>query len=411
MIYDSIVIGAGAAGLMAAISAKRAGASSVLLLDSKPKIGAKILMSGGTRCNLTNQKVTERDFQTEEKNIAKSVLQYFPSEKAVEFFKQLGIEVVLEDDGKFFPNTHSGRTVLEALEKEIQNLGVELQSAKKITQLSYENNLFHAAGNNFALKAKTVILATGGLSFPTTGSDGTGYQLAQSLGHSLIPTSPSLTPLYSEDKIFHELSGLSLEATLSLWQNGKKTASYTGSFLFTHFGFSGPVVLNISRHWIRNSKNQNIELLADFMPGTTQENFRKRFMDQIAQRPERQIKTFLQTFVPERFAEAALKKSGIPSDEPFTHLPRENREDLFRVLYHCPLSIKSAMGYEKAEVTAGGIPLSEVHRKTLESKFQPRLFFAGEILDVDGRIGGFNFQWAWSSGVVAGEAAAKALQN
>ncbi len=411
MIWDVTVVGAGAAGLMTAIMAKRAGIPSVLLLDSKARIGAKILMSGGTRCNVTNQSITEKDFHTEQKNILKSVLKFFPSEKAVDFFKGLGVEVVLEEGGKYFPETHSGRTILEVLTREVERLGIRLENPRKVTQLRYRDSLFEVAGNDFSYQTRLVVLTTGGLSYPATGSDGGGYEIAKTFGHRIVNTAPSLTPLCSKDRDFQKLSGLSLPARLTLWADGVKSAVYEGDFLFTHFGFSGPVVLNISRHWIREKEKQHeVRLEASFVPTEKEESFRETFLQQVSKNPNKTLKNFLTRYLPQRLAEAFLKKAGLPEDGFFHQVKKEQRQMLRKFLFACPLEIQGTLGYQKAEVTAGGVDLAGVERQTLESKLQPGLFFAGEILDVDGRIGGFNFQWAWSSAAVVAAGLAKKNQ-
>lgn len=405
MIWDTAIVGAGAAGLMAAITAKRAGLGSVLLLDSKEKIGAKILMSGGTRCNLTNEVISTSDYCTHQKNILNSVLQFFPSAKAVDFFNELGVQAVLEPGGKYFPSTHSARSVLEALQREIQRLDISLETPRKVTAIIFRNGVFELfEGRGEACPAptytsKTVVLTTGGLSYPGTGSDGTGYEIAKALGHTIIETTPALTPLLSDDKDFHSLAGVTLPACLTLWGNGKKQTALEDSFLFTHSGFSGPVVLDMSRHWIAAKQGS---LTAQFLPGLSEEAFHKQWMQEIQYHPERQVQTFLCQSIPPRLAEVLIQKAGMVPDMVLNQLPKEQRQKLMALLFRCPLEITRAYGYQKAEVTAGGVDLAEVSRRSLESKKQPGLFLAGEILDVDGRIGGFNFQWAWSSGVVAG---------
>lgn len=406
MIWDTIVVGAGAAGLMTAITAARQGVKNVLLLDAKEKIGAKILMSGGTRCNLTNAKITEKDFETEEKNILRSVLQSFSSAQALEFFEEIGVEVVLEDGGKFFPVTHSGRTVLEALQKEIARLSIKIHAPRKVSGVSFQGNEFLVSGAGFDYRARTIALTTGGLSYPATGSDGSGYTIAKSFGHRLIPTTSALTPLLSEDKEWRTLSGLALPAKLSVWFEGKKQRSAEGDFLFTHFGFSGPVVLDISRHWARNCDKKDLKISVSFLPSEEEQKFREKILGRITEKPNQSLKSFMEEFLPVRFVNVFFKKNLI-SDIVLNQLSKDNREKLCRSLFYCPLEVKGVFGYEKAEVTAGGIDLAEVHRLTLESKSRSGLFFAGEVLDVDGRIGGFNFQWAWSSGFVAGSAIAK----
>ena len=405
-LYDIIIVGAGAAGLMTAIIAARKGLG-VLLLDGKEHIGAKILMSGGTRCNVTNQRVTEDDFESENPRAVRNILQAFPSDKAVEFFSDLGVELLLEPGGKYFPVTHSAKTVLDALTMEAARLGVILQSSKKVNEIRSEQGHFHVCGKDFSHEGKTVVLATGGLSHPTTGSDGTGYGIALSLGHHLVKTTPALTPLLTEDKDWKSLAGVSFPARLTLWVDGRKEISFEGGFLFTHFGFSGPTALNISRHWIHwNNARAQVKLASNFLPGESEERLREKLMDTSSRKT---IKNFLSDVLPERFAEIFLKKLEVPESQIMPQLRREDRENLIRCLFHFPLEISGVFGYQKAEVTAGGINLSEIDIKTMESKIQPGLFLAGEILDADGRIGGFNFQWSWSTGFLAGQGIAKKI--
>lgn len=408
--YDTAVVGAGAAGLMAAISACSQGLS-VLLLDGREKIGAKILMSGGTRCNVTNEKVSERDFQSMQIRQVRNVLRAFPAPKAVEFFRKLGVELVLEPGGKYFPATHSGRTVLEALTREAARAGVRLVTGFKVENIQRTDSLFGLrAVSGEMYQAKTVILCTGGLSFPTTGSDGSGYSLAQAFGHSMIPTSPSLTPLLTADENWKSLSGVTLPVRLSLYSGKEKSAEYEGSFLFTHTGYSGPVVLNISRHWIRLNDPSAV-LTANFLPHVTEDALRSVLADALKENPKMLVKNFLALELPEKLAAMLAKKAGLPENRIMNQVSREEREALVRGILRASLSVSGSAGYAKAEVTAGGVDLAEVNEAVMESRIQPGLFFAGEILDVDGRIGGFNFQWAWSSGVTAAAGAAKRVKS
>lgn len=418
--WDVAIVGAGAAGLMTAITAAKQ-SSRVLLLDGREKIGAKILMSGGTRCNVTNRQVTEKDFESENKRVLRDVLKTFSSEKAAAFFRDLGIDLVLEPGGKYFPSTHSARTVLDALLGECKKTGVHLVSGAKITKVVRQKDDFLLSGEKESFwRAKTVVLCTGGLSYPSSGSDGTGYEIAKSFGHSLVFTTPALTPLQTDDPDWKSLSGVTLPARLTLWDRSKKQAVFEDSFLFTHFGFSGPAALNISRHWVRSeavvadgnkkwpsATTTSWKLTANFLPSENEENFRKALTAACEKNPGRRLKSLLSEKVPERFVEIFLRKLGIAEAVVLNQLKRGERELLIHSLFHFPLSVTGVVGYGKAEATAGGVDLREVNPKTLESKLQPGLFFAGEILDVDGRIGGFNFQWAWSSGFVAGRAVAR----
>ena len=402
-VWDLAVAGAGAAGLMTALVAARAGAR-VLLLDSKEKIGAKILMSGGTRCNITNAVITEKDFESDQRRTLGAVLKAFSSEQALQFFKELGVEAVLEPGGKYFPSTHSGRTVLEALLRGIREAGVQLIPSRKVTRMIFENGLFKLEGDSFTYWAKKAVLTTGGLSYPQSGSDGTGYGLAQSFGHSLIPPSPALTPLLTGDENFKKLSGVSLPVRLQLYFGGVKKAEQEGAFLFTHTGFSGPVALDMSRHWVRLQGKGRAEIFANFLPAFQEEPFREKILAETREQPSRLIKTFLGDFLPRAFSEAFLGKMEISEGLVLNQWSRAAREKCVRDLFRYPLPVTGVTGYSKAEVTAGGVDLREIWKDTMESKLQPGLFFAGEILDADGRIGGFNFQWAWASGFLAGRA-------
>lgn len=402
-------MGAGAAGLMAAIQCHRRGVPKVLLLDGKKHAGAKILMSGGNRCNVTNFHVTPKDYESENPRFVRDVLRAFPSEKAAAFFQELGVELALEAEGKYFPATHSAKTVLEALLREVRRRGVALQTGCRVAQIRREGNHFALRGEGFVVAARAVILCAGGMSHPATGSDGMGYRLAESFGHTLIPTTPGLTPLLTEDADWKKLSGVSLPCRLTLWVDGKMRTAFEGPFLFTHFGFSGPAVLNISRHWVRQKKEHAVELRADFLPGSNEKKFFDQWTAAAQTHPSRHLKKFLADKLPVRFVEVLLKKIGLSENSILNQILRENRKRLAQSLFHFPLPVTDVFGYQKAEVTAGGVNLVEIDPKTMESRLQAGLFFAGEIVDVDGRIGGFNFQWAWSSGYVAASGAAKRI--
>lgn len=407
-VFDAAVIGAGAAGLMTAIVCAEAGLS-VVILDSKEKIGAKILMSGGTRCNVTNLKVTERDFESEKPVILRNVLRSFSSAETVRFFENLGVPLILEAGGKYFPSTHSGRTILEALLRKVQNQGVVLRPGCRVEAVEKQNGLFLSSGDGFSVVSKTVTLCTGGLSYPATGSDGKGYELAKACGHTLVPTSPSLTPLQGGDEAFHALSGLSVDCRLSLGKGSSKTA-FEGPLLFTHSGYSGPVVLNISRYWIRQKPPRG-DVFADFLPSEPEDLFMQALVKTSREKPQMPVKKILSAKFPDRFAESLMGYAGIPQTRSINQLSRTERQKLLDSLYRFPLKVTEAVGYAKAEVTAGGVNLEEIDFRTMESKKLPGLFFAGEVLDADGRIGGFNFQWAWSSGQTAGRGIAKKLKG
>lgn len=400
MIYDCVVIGASAAGLMTAITAKSKGIR-LLVLEGQKKPGAKILMSGGTRCNVTNKNVTENDYESENLRFVKHVLSAFPSAKTITFFENLGVRFVCEEGGKYFPTTHSGKTILDALLNCLEKNKIELQLNRRVDSIERYDDGFIVKGSGFSLTSRTVVLCTGGLSYPSTGSDGGGYAIAQLFGHTLVRTMPSLTPFTTDDADWKSISGTALPCRLTL-KSGKDKKVFEGDFLFTHFGFSGPVSLNMSRHWLRLKESSQRELYVNWLPDWKEEDLKAWIIQYANQFPKRLVKTLLAEKLPERFVEIFLKKLKLNSDMIINQLTGPQRNLVVKELMQYPLEVSGVVGYSKAEATAGGINLNEIDSRTMESGKQPGLFFAGEICDVDGRIGGFNFQWAWASGYAAG---------
>jgi predicted flavoprotein YhiN len=462
------VVGAGAAGLTAALRAAEAGAP-VVLLNAHPRIGLKILMSGGTRCNVTHREVTERDYWGGSRPFVARVLRAFPPERTREWMESLGVELKLEPSGKYFPVTDDARTVLEALLAAVRRAGVEVQSGARVVRIeraggesagaaaSVAGGKSVAAGSARAaakpraargaplpryrigvqvvgdsaafaggtvappgatrwplpaveperwLEAGAVVLASGGLSYPRTGSDGTGYALAAALGHTIVPPVPALTPLASSDPLCTALQGVTVEAELTLRVAGRSAFTTRGSLLIAHFGYSGPAALDLSRHWLRAEGQSERRVTANFAPGETAEALQRAWLAAAAAEARLTVRRHLAQRMPERLAGALCAEAGVEPGAIMSQVPRERRAALLQRTVARPLPVTGTLGYEKAEVTAGGVELAEVDPSTLESRVSPGLFLCGEILDVDGRLGGFNFQWAWSSGTVAGSAAA-----
>jgi predicted Rossmann fold flavoprotein len=409
---DVIVVGAGAAGLAAAIFAARAApALRVVVLDGARKIGAKILVSGGSRCNVTNRVVTERDFWGGSPRLIAHVLRAFPADRAARFFEELGVALHEEEDGKLFPDSNSSRTVLDALLAEAARRNVTIESGARVTGIHHQADGFAIERVGApAIRARAIVLATGGRSLPKSGSDGFGYQLAAAFGHGCAATTPALAPLVLRGSAHAELSGVSLPAALILRDGGKTLVRLDGALLWTHFGASGPVVLNLSRHWHRAVLGgAAVEVLVGVLPAETFESIERWLLDEAAARPRAQVVTVLGQRLPNAVALAWVAMAGVPRDATMSHLTRDDRRRLAHGLHETPLHVEDSRGYAHAEVTAGGVPLDEIDTATMESRRQPGLYLVGEILDVDGRLGGFNFQWAWSSGWVAGHALARAL--
>lgn len=401
---DILVIGTGAAGLFAATWAGRAARDagrplSIVGVDGAKKLGAKILVAGGGRCNVTHWQVNEADFAGSTPPAIRKVLRRFTVDDTVTFFREAGVEFKREDTGKLFPVTDSARTILDALVQEAEAAGALLVHPARVEAVHHVDDLFHATTSAGPITARRVILCTGGKSLPKSGSDGGGYRLAQGLGHSLTaPIVPALVPLLlPPDHWITTLSGLTLPTEVSLLtSSGKRLTSFTGSTLCTHVGLSGPSILDISRHWlIAKAADPTVRLALSWLPGHTAEEVDRLLVATQSRGPL----PLLRQHLPDRLAKMLCEQAGVL---PGGDLPREARKKLVQLLTATPLEITGDRGFTAAEATAGGVPLSEVKLDTMESRICPGLFFAGEVLDVDGRIGGFNFQWAWSSGFVAG---------
>ena len=406
-----VVVGAGAAGLATAIFACRATpAPSVTLLDGARSPGAKILVSGGGRCNVTNATVSERDFWGGPRPIIRHILRAFPAGKTVRFFEALGVRLHEEEDGKLFPDSRRSRDVLAALLTEVEARGGTLVPAARVTAIRRDGSRFLVATSCGEVAAGRVVLATGGLSLPETGSDGAGFDLARALGHTLVPTTPALVPLKLDDEadaLHRELSGVALPAELAVWVDGAVAVRLAGPLLWTHFGISGPVALNVSRHLLRaRLAGRAAELTANFCPGSSFDTVEARWKSLASAHPTTTLQTALSGLVPGSVAAALLARLSLDTGTTLSHLAREARRRLVHALVEWPLRDTGSRGYSHAEVTAGGIPLTEIEPATMASRACPGLYLVGEILDVDGRIGGFNFQWAWSSAFVAGRALA-----
>ena len=416
---DVCIVGAGAAGLAAGIfageGAARTGLSyQIHLLDGAKSVGAKILVSGGGRCNVTHEVVSPTDFFGN-RHIIKNVLAAFPVEQTVKWFASLGIDLKREETGKLFPVTDKARTVLNALVGRCRELGVVMCPDYRVTgieRLSDAEAGFAIHHTHGTLKVRKVILATGGRSIPKSGSDGFGYELARRLGHHVSATVPALVPLMLDDAMFHKaLSGLSHEAELTTVIKGRTVDQQKGSLLWTHFGMSGPVVMDVSRFWtLAQETGESPDLYGNFLPGKTQEQARRWFMDQAAGAPRRFLTKTLAQLVPERFAEALCLHIECDPQKAIAQLPRKDRDRLIESLLKFRFPVERDRGWNYAEVTAGGIPLEEINFRTMGSKLVPDLYLIGEILDCDGRIGGFNFQWAWATGLLAGRAVSASVR-
>jgi predicted Rossmann fold flavoprotein len=405
---DIVIVGAGAAGLMAAVWAGRtAPGRRIVVLDGARKPGAKILIAGGGRCNVTHDHVDASAFAGSSRKAIEKVLRRFDVPQTVAFFEELGVGLEREDTGKLFPATGRARTVLDALLRAAREAHVAILHPRRVESVIAVSGGFAVNGAWGRVDTRYVVLATGGTSVPKTGSDGHGYEIARTFGHTITTVFPALVPLtLPKNHFITRLSGLTVDATLDVISaTGKRLASFTGSTLCTHFGLSGPTVLDISRFYIEAVMDDpRTGLTINWLPEHTPETFENELLDI----GNTSVSGHLGQFLPDRLAAALCTFSHVDPKTPGHQLQRDDRKTLARAVTRLLLPITGNRGFDHAEVTAGGIPLTEIRLDTMESRLRPGLYVCGEICDVDGRIGGFNFHWAWSSGYTAGVSVGRA---
>lgn len=404
MSHDLIIIGGGAAGMMAACMAAGRYGKSVLLLERNPRLGRKLLITGKGRCNITNNCDVNGLIANIPRNprFLYSAFHNFSAEDTISFFESLGVSVKTERGNRVFPQSDRAYDVANALECELHRLKVEIRT-ERVLELLLDNN--HISGvcceSGAEYFSPSVIIATGGKSYPLTGSTGDGYELAKQVGHHIIPPTPSLIPIVTEESDVKDMQGLSLKnVTLTVSENGKTIYSELGEMLFTHFGVSGPLVLSASAH-MREADKRRYRMEIDLKPGLTEEQLDKRLLRDFSQNLNRDIINSLGALLPRKMIPVVLRRSGIPFDTKIHEITKEQRHSLLHIIKAfslCPTGFRSI---EEAIITSGGIDVKEVNPKTMESKFAEGLFFAGEVLDVDGYTGGFNLQIAFSTAHLA----------
>ncbi|MCH7719637.1 MAG: NAD(P)/FAD-dependent oxidoreductase [Planctomycetes bacterium] len=409
---DVAIVGGGAAGLATAIFvARRVPGRAIVVFDGAKKLGAKILVAGGGRCNVTNRVVTAADFCGGSRNFIKRVLAAHSSGETVSFFREIGVELVAEEHGKLFPVTNRAQTVLDALLAEANRCAVSIRPAHRVTDIHQSGDAFQIETGAATIFARHVVLATGGQSLPKTGSDGVGFRFARALGHTLVPLTPALVPLVLEGGFHAPLSGVAHDVELTVSAAHAKDIRLSGALLWTHFGISGPVVLDASRHWHRaRAEGRDVNVSLNLLPGRDFATADRLLLDLTATTPNTRLQRALGRFLPARVAQAVLGKLAIDGSTSMAHLHKDQRRVLVHGLLSWPLPVRDSRGYAYAEATAGGLLLSEIDPASMASRKCPGLFLVGEILDVDGRIGGFNFQWAWSSAWVAAMGVSRSIR-
>jgi len=407
-----IIIGAGASGLMAGITAAQNG-NDVIILEKTSNAGKKILISGKGRCNLTNS-ADISDFIENvpgNGNFLYSAFYSFTNLELIEFFEKLGVETKVERGGRVFPVSDSSKDILDALLRMVKKLNVEIKYNSAVKEIIIKENC--AVGvcltDNTKIYGDRVIVATGGMSYPKTGSTGDGYRMAKKIGHTVIEPKPSLVGLVTEEKWVADITGLSLknvEITLKNEKN-KKIYSDFGEMLFTHFGVSGPIILSASRMihpYMDNNLNvSGIKLYIDLKPALNFEKLELRVMRDFEKYINKQLKNALFDLLPENLIPIIIELSGIDPQKPVNSITKEERTKLINLLKAVPFTIKALRPIDEAIVTAGGVNTDEINPSTMESKLVKNLYFCGEVIDVDAYTGGFNLQIAFSTGFLAGK--------
>ncbi|MBC2726787.1 NAD(P)/FAD-dependent oxidoreductase [Desulfosporosinus sp.] len=407
--YQVIVVGGGAAGMMAAGQAAKAGAK-VLLLEKKERLGRKIAISGKGRCNITNVENVS-DFISHYPGNGRflhGILRGFDNVALREFFSSYGVETKVERGGRVFPVSDDAEKIVEALSTFLSDMGVKVQSGVTVEEVLVEDGHVVGVRGSGSKKyyAPSVILCTGGSSYPATGSNGDGFRFARKLGHSVITPRPALVPLKTAEEWVKELQGLALRnVECSLWIEGKKKAAEFGEMLFTHFGVSGPIILTLSRQAgdaLREDKQ--VELRINLKPALSAEQFDIRVQRDFQKFSNKQFKNALDELLPQSLIPVLIRLSGINPEGVVHQISREERKGLIRLFQELPLTITETLSIETAIVTAGGVNVKEINPKTMASKCVEGLYWAGEVVDVDGITGGYNLQAAFAMGYRAGQA-------
>lgn len=396
-----VIIGGGASGLIASISAKKNGAN-VYLIERNLKLGKKILATGNGRCNFTN--VDAEDMHYNHPFFVKTVFEQMTPKKTLDFFSDLGIVPKIEDEGKTYPFSEQASSIVDVLIHEINRLEIPILLEKKVVKIQKNTSFVITFEDGQKMICDKVIIATGGMAMPKSGSDGIGYTLAQSLGHSITPIFPALVKLELSSPYLKQLDGVKICSTVELIDNGVSVQVETGDILWTKYGISGPTILQLSRkanNLLMN--NHHVDVKVILVNGIDQRDVAKRFN----LLKDKTIEMSLIGLINKRIISPLLKEVHINPSMLVKDIPKQSINDLIQKLFDWRFNVVGSKDFDDAQVTAGGISIKEVNPQSLESKIVKGLFFCGEVLDIDGLCGGYNLQWAWSSGFIAGRHASK----
>lgn len=405
--YDVIVVGAGPAGLLAAGRAAEKGAR-VLVLEKMEREGRKLLITGKGRCNITND-ASISDFITHvypNGRMLKKAFSSFYSNDILELLSKYGVESTLERGGRYFPASNLASDVLKALLKWVKELGVDIRCRKKVEKFIVENDqVVGLIANGELFKTKKIVLATGGRSYPATGSTGDGYALSSNVGHTITKARPALVPLETSGSTAKELQGLNLKNVKAVvWINGKKAGEDFGEMIFTHFGLSGPIILTLSRIVVEElHNNSKVEITIDLKPALDEQKLDNRLIRDINEHGKKRFVNILKYWLPSTMIPVFIDILKLDPNKECHQVSSKERKQIRHLLKNLPFTITNHRSFKEAIITSGGIPTKEIYSKTMESKLVSGLYFAGEVIDLDAETGGYNLQIAYSTGWLAGD--------
>lgn len=406
-IYDVAVIGGGPAGMMAAGKAGASGAK-VILLEKNESLGVKLLITGGGRCNVTNAELDIRKFLKKYKDSDKflfSAFSQFSVKDSLEFFNSRGMATKVEAENRVFPVSDSAQSVWDVLVEYLKKGNVEIRTGASVIGFEKENNNIKAIKlkNKDIIFAKKVILATGGTSRPETGSTGEGFNWLKDLGHNVIASNEALVPVSLKDKWIKDLSGVTLQnIKLTTFQNNQKQESHKGKLLFTHFGISGPTVLNMSKDIGELLKYGEVEIRLDLLPHLDHGMMNSKLQELFKLDDKKKIKNSLDSLIPSALVPIVLTLSSIDENKTNNSITREERLKLIEIIKNIPMQVEGLLGSDKAIVSSGGVDLTEVDFRTMQSKIINNLYLVGDVLNIDRPSGGYSLQLCWTTGYVAG---------
>jgi len=414
MEFDVCIIGGGAAGLMASVFAARGGAA-VAVIERNTAVGRKLLRTGRGRCNITHDGSIEhfvKAFDFCGRFLKHSLYEFSPAD-TIEFFAKLGVKSKTEDDGSIFPTTGKAASVKNALLEEAQRLGVKFIYGRRVESIAKDESGFTITAESDTIKSKSVIIATGGKSYPALGSTGDGYKLAERLGHNIIKPVPALASLVTDEKWLTKLQGVALgNVKVSAKIGGKKILS-TGPMMFTGKGIGGPAIFEFSRFIAEDLSSiaGPLDVLIDLLAAESEEDFRYDLSEIANANPKKKVLTYLSSILPARLAAEIIVQADVPEKTSFAQFTKKKRGKIIQLIKRLSIPITGSAGFAQATITRGGVDTKQIDPKTMQSKITPGLFFAGEVINADGPCGGYNLQIAWSTAALAGKNAADVISS